>query len=264
MSRVLPVSVVIPCHRAATTLARAVESVARQSEIPAEVILVDDASEDRTADVVAELARGAWPFAMRASRLPENRGPGEARNEGCAIADPRSRYIAFLDADDAWVPAKLERQLRWMESHPDVTWTAHRCGIVGDAEVAMAVPRKAAARPITRTGLLLRNAVATPTVVVRATAGARFRPGWRWCEDLMLWLDLLDHGHRGAMLDESLAVLGRRPTTPGGSTGNLAAMYSGERRVIRTLVAEGRMSSPAALVWQTYSWARYLRRRGMA
>lgn len=263
MSQVRPVSVVIPCYHSTTTLARAVESVAMQSVIPAEVILVDDASEDETGNLVVELSRGAWPFAMRAARLPENRGPGEARNEGCVMVDSSSRYIAFLDADDTWLPEKLERQLRWMEAHPTVAWTAHRCSIRGEAEPPLSGPRDLAARPITRTGLLLRNAVATPTVVVRTAVGVRFRPGWRWCEDLMLWLDWLDHGHRGAMLDGSLAALGRRPTTPGGSTGNLAAMYSGERRVIRTLVAEGRMSSPAALVWRAYAWARYLCRRGM-
>jgi hypothetical protein len=107
----------------------------------------------------------------------------------------------------------------------------------------------------------VRNAIATPTVVVRRWVRSRFRSAWRHCEDLMLWLDWLDEGARGEMLDMNLATLGRSPGTPGGSTGDLAAMYRGEVRVIRTLVDEGRMEGFEAAAWHVYAWLRYLRRR---
>lgn len=264
MNPVLPVSVIIPCHDAAATLTRAVESVARQTASPAEVILVDDASRDSTPVVIAELSRQPWPFRVQCLRLPENRGAGEARNAGLRAAAADSRYLAFLDADDVWLPAKLERQIAWMEAHPEVAWTAHRCGIMGDAVAESRTSVATVARSITRTGLLARNAVATPTVVARRPMHKLFRAEWRWCEDLMLWIDWLDDGCRGVLLDESLAMLGRRPTAPGGSTGNLEAMYAGERRVIGTLVRERRMAWLAGQAWQGYAWARYLRRRARA
>ncbi len=263
MSHDAPVSVIVPCHRAAATIARAVESVAAQTAAPAEVILVDDASPDATGDAIAVLRERSWPFALRTTRLVENRGPGEARNEGWDLVAAESRYVAFLDADDVWLPCKLERQIAWMQSNENVAWTAHRCGVMGGA-VVPELPAGVAAVPITRTGLLACNTVATPTVVVRATVQRRFRPGWRMCEDLMLWLDWLDGGDRGMMLDATLVLLGRRPTTRGGATGDLPAMYAGERRVIDTLVNERRLAPLAALAWRGYAWARYQRRRGIA
>jgi glycosyltransferase involved in cell wall biosynthesis len=260
MSDDASVSVIVPCFRAAATIARAVESVAAQMVAPAEVILVDDASTDATAAAIGELSRRVWPFALRTTRLAENRGPGEARNEGWKLVSAESRYVAFLDADDVWLPSKLGRQVAWMEAHDDVAWTAHRIGILGTATVP-APPPVVASLPITRAGLLARNAVATPTVVVRATVTGRFRPGWRRCEDLILWMDWLDADERGAMLDAALALLGRKPATPGGVTGELRAMYAGERRVIDTLVSERRLSQLAAIAWRGYAWARYQRRR---
>jgi glycosyltransferase involved in cell wall biosynthesis len=258
----LPVSAIVPCHNAKSTVERALESIANQTRPPAWVIVVEDASTDGTAGVLRRCAERRWPFTYAAMTLPMNRGPGEARNAGWEAIDARSRYVAFLDADDVWTPHKLERQIAWMEEHPDVAWSAHRCTILGRRQarlVEVASPPDVTA--ITRRSLLARNAVATPTVVVRADVRHRFRVGWRHCEDLMLWLDWLDAGARGAILDLHLAALGRVPTAPGGSTGDRAAMYRGEQRVIGTLAAEGRIPEAEALAWQGYAWLRYQRRR---
>jgi len=258
----LPVSVIIPCHDAEHTIERALASVAAQSRPPAEVIIVDDSSTDDTRAIVQRSAQRAWPFALTSIVFGSNQGPAAARNAGWAAIAPNAAYVAFLDADDVWLPRKLERQIAWMEGHQDVAWTAHRCDILAGERTRRpddAAPARGA--PITMRGLLVRNAVATPTVVVRASVRSRFRVGWRHCEDLMLWLDWLDEGARGVMLDLSLAALGRVPGTAGGSTGDLAAMYRGERRVLRTLVIEARISALEAAAWQGYAWLRYQRRR---
>lgn len=258
----LPVSVIVPCHNAETTVECALESIARQTQPPAEAIVVDDASTDGTASVLRRCAEKPWPFAFTVIRLPMNRGPGEARNAGWGAIDPTTVYVAFLDADDVWLPQKLQRQIEWMEKHPDVAWTAHRCSILGSQQ--MRVPDNASPptiTAITRRSLLTRNSVATPTVVARSAVRSRFRAGWRHCEDLMLWLDWLDEGARGMMLSLPLASLGRVPGTAGGCTGDLAAMYRGEQKVLGTLAAEGRISGLEALAWRGYAWLRYQRRR---
>ena len=259
--RQLPVTVIVPCHDDQDTIENALDSIAQQTQPPVEVIVVDDASTDSTPAVLERCEARRWPFRLRTVRLPANRGPGEARNVGWSLVDESRRYVAFLDADDGWLPEKLERQVTWMECHPDVAWTSHRCSVPGAN--AGTSPRRPDIRvmPITRRGLLSRNAVATPTVLARNSVRGRFRGGWRHCEDLMLWLDWLHDGARGAMLDETWAALGRRPGSKGGATGDLAAMYRGEIRVIRTLVAECRMSSLEAAAWRVYAWLRYLRRR---
>ena len=258
----LRASVIVPSHDAEVTFERAIESIANQTRPPAEVIVVDDASTDGTASVLRRCAERPWPFAFTIITLPMNRGPGEARNVGWGAIDPANVYVAFLDADDVWLPRKLEWQIEWMEKNPDVAWTAHRCSILGSERMRApddATPPKVPA--ITRHMLLTRNSVATPTVVARASVRSRFREGWRHCEDHMLWLDWLDEGAGGAMLDLPLASLGRVPGTAGGCTGDLAAMYRGEQRVLGTLTKEGRISGLEAAAWRGYAWLRYQRRR---
>jgi len=258
----LPVSVIVPCHDAEATVERALESIANQTQPPAEAIVVNDASTDGTASVLRRCEEKPWPFTFAVITLPINRGPGEARNAGWSSINPATVYVAFLDADDVWLPRKLEWQIEWMKKHKDVAWSAHRCSILGNQRMRAsedALPPTVAA--ITRRRLLARNSVATPTVVARASIRSRFREDWRHCEDLMLWLDWLDEGARGAMLDLPLAALGRVPCAPGGCTGDQAAMYRGEQRVLGTLAAEGRMSGLESAAWRGYAWLRYQRRR---
>jgi hypothetical protein len=93
-------SVVIPTYNRATLLNEALASVFGQRFTDFEVIVVDDGSTDQTADVLLA-------FAGRIKVLHQaNRGPGAARNAGCAQA--RGRYLAFLDSDDLWFPWTLE------------------------------------------------------------------------------------------------------------------------------------------------------------
>lgn len=252
------VSVVMPCFDAEATVARAVESIAAQELPPLEVIAVDDASRDSTAQILAGLSRRSWPFVFRVISLGTNRGPGEARNAGLDSLAPEAEYVAYQDADDIWLPWKLARQIAWMERHPECGWTAHRCVVAGPATTP--ARREPSATPITRHGLLMQNAVATPAVVARRSLPARFRAGWRHCEDLMLWLDWLDAGHRGCMLEETMLCLGRRPGAPGGSTGDRAAMHRGEQQVLQTLAAEGRLSRGRAWAWGGFARLRYLAR----
>ena len=101
------VSVIMPVYNAAAWLPRAVESVLRQSHANLELVAVDDDSSD---DSLAMLERFAREDArVHLQRQPVNGGVAKARNAGVAAA--QGDYVAFLDADDWWHPAKLERQL---------------------------------------------------------------------------------------------------------------------------------------------------------
>lgn len=105
-----PISVIIPAHNAARFLAEAVASVRAQRVPVAEIIIVDDGSTDGTPGVVAALGAG-----VRAVRQPQS-GAAAARNRGAALAG--AEWLAFLDADDVWLPGKLEVQLAWLRDHP--------------------------------------------------------------------------------------------------------------------------------------------------
>jgi len=97
------VSVVIPAYNAGRTISAALASVFAQTYRDFEVIVVNDGSTDDTAQRLEEWSGRLVTICQR------NGGPGRARNEG--IARARGRLIAFLDADDIWLPRKLERQV---------------------------------------------------------------------------------------------------------------------------------------------------------
>jgi teichuronic acid biosynthesis glycosyltransferase TuaG len=120
------ISVIIPCYRCSETIERAVDSIAQQTLLPSEVFLIEDASNDngKTLQFLYLLQKKFQDkFKIEVIPLATNSGPGTARNAGWDKAT--SRYIAFLDADDAWHPQKLEMQFNWMEAHPEVSLTGH-------------------------------------------------------------------------------------------------------------------------------------------
>jgi glycosyltransferase involved in cell wall biosynthesis len=117
------VSVVIPAFNASRTISAALESVFAQTYKNFEVIVVDDGSTDDTARRVAE-------FGSRVEYVRQaNGGPARARN--VAIRRARGRLVAFLDADDVWMPRKLQRQTAYFERFPE-TGLLHGRTLVSD------------------------------------------------------------------------------------------------------------------------------------
>ncbi|MDH4232122.1 MAG: glycosyltransferase family 2 protein [Nitrospirota bacterium] len=104
------VSVIIPVYNGEKYLAEAVESVLAQIYRPLEIIVIDDGSSDRSADVV----RG-FSETVRYYYQP-NSGSGAARNAG--VQKARGGFLAFLDADDLWVREKLSLQVPALEADP--------------------------------------------------------------------------------------------------------------------------------------------------
>ena len=105
------VSVIIPTYNYGRFLAEAIASVQRQTVQDLEIIVVDDGSTDETPAVLSAIREPR----LRSLRIA-NGGISAARNTGLELAT--GEYLAFLDADDRWVPDKLERQLALMESEP--------------------------------------------------------------------------------------------------------------------------------------------------
>lgn len=116
-----PVSVVVPAYNAAATLGRALDSIAAQTLPPTEVIVVDDASRDGTA-AVAE----SHPLKPKLVRHPTNRGGAAALHTGLETA--QYDWVAFLDADDEWLPAKLTEQ--WRAAFADPLTTVSATGFI--------------------------------------------------------------------------------------------------------------------------------------
>lgn len=98
------VSVIIPAFNVASCISTAIHSALSQSLAPLEIIVVDDASTDDTASIVAEIARDH--HSVRLIQLPLNQGAAAARNAG--LENCSSDWIAILDSDDRYLPQRLE------------------------------------------------------------------------------------------------------------------------------------------------------------
>lgn len=184
------ISAVIPAFNNAGTIVEALESVAAQTCPVAETIVVDDGSTDKTAEVArACMERCALPGVVLNQA---NAGPAAARNRGVAAAS--GEWVAFLDADDAWLPWKLEAQFRGVCENPEVcVW----CGPSIPFGVESPSPPSATERlchcPVTLQELDTRNPVATSTVLVRRNllqSVGGFDERFRGPEDYDLWLRL--------------------------------------------------------------------------
>jgi len=107
------VSVITPARNAARWLGEALASALGQDEVPLEIVVVDDASTDDTPALAERAGAG-----VRCLRQATPRGAAAARN--LAIAEARGDLIAFLDADDRFLPGKLARQVAFLDAHAEV------------------------------------------------------------------------------------------------------------------------------------------------
>ncbi len=154
-----------------------------------EIVVIDDASSDATADIVAS----AYGDRVRLLRLTHNRGESGAMNEGIAIA--KGELIAFLDADDEWLPEMLARQVEALENNPNAVLAANGCRWV-DAQGRLLrddiVSLNVAPDEVWRL-LLARTLIAKPGVVARSTAlrtVGRFDTGLAVGADQDMWIRL--------------------------------------------------------------------------
>ena len=162
MNRHPLVSVVIIFLNAERFIEEAIESVYAQSFDDWELLLVDDGSTDRSTQVAlrhAAMKPGKVHYLQHANH--ENRGMSASRNRG--IHESRGKYIAFLDADDVWLPGKLGEQVAILDSHPEAdmvygssqywwSWTAN----AGHPDT------------VPNLGIAPQTVLAPPTLLIRA------------------------------------------------------------------------------------------------
>ena len=108
----MEISLIIPTYNRCLLLKRALHSVLEQSRPPDEIIVVDDGSTDKT----AEMLKQEFPQINTISQI--NKGVSAARNKG--IQQAQGDWIAFLDSDDSWQAEKLATQIRALQQAPEL------------------------------------------------------------------------------------------------------------------------------------------------
>lgn len=181
------VSVIMPSFNAAQTICVAVESVLGQTFQNWELLVINDGSTDNTLDVMAQFND------RRISLITQvNQGVAAARNAGLKQAS--GEYIAFLDSDDLWLPAKLEKQVSLLAQSGDclgLVYTKHR-GFTEDPSRSFSMDVDASIgydNDLHR--LLIMDYVPTLTVMMRASLISEigyFREDLRGTEDWDYWI----------------------------------------------------------------------------
>ena len=107
------VSIISPVYKCEKYIVEAIKSVQAQTYPNWELLLVDDCTPDNSPEIIREFAKE--DPRIRYLRMEENSGAALARNK--ALDEAKGRYIAYLDADDVWLPEKLERQIAFMNKN---------------------------------------------------------------------------------------------------------------------------------------------------
>jgi len=232
----LDVSVIIPCFNAHETLKRCIESVARQTCYPREIVIVDDGSNIPIVDLV-ETLRSLINVPINLLSQP-NRGASAARN--AALRSATGKYAAFLDADDIWLPEKLCIQYDLMEKH-NLLLSGH--GYAFDAACLTRKPQLTSvkAHPIRRARFIYGNPLFTPTVMVRRHEFSGFDERFRRVDDYKAWLENFQSG-RYMMIEAVLAAGFKPPIGHSGLTGSIDTMHRAFIDVLDALLAERRIS----------------------
>ncbi len=193
------VCVIMPAYNASRFIEEAIQSVIDQTFCDWELIVIDDCSSDDTVAIVENLAKTDPRITLLRNEV--NQGVAKTRNRGLDLC--RSSYVALLDSDDIWHPEKLERQLRLAEgTGADILYCSY--GIM-DAEGNKAKNDYIVPPRTDFEKLLKENVIGCSTVMITSEIAKkyRFEMGFQH-EDYVLWLRLLQNGHKACGCPEVL------------------------------------------------------------
>jgi teichuronic acid biosynthesis glycosyltransferase TuaG len=192
------ISIVTPAYNATATLQETVDSIFAQTFQDWEWCIVDDASKDNTAQMIKDLA--ARDARVRPVFLEMNVGAPMALQ--AAIDHAQGRYIALIDADDIWLPEKLERQLAFMQKKKvPISYTGHRrMSEDGKWSGAFIHPPSR----LSYHDLLKNTAMVSSSVMIDRDMVGPVHITPMKSYDLATWLPMLAKGHVAYGVDEDL------------------------------------------------------------
>lgn len=178
------ISIVMPSYNSEQTILHSIESVQAQTYLNWELLITDDCSSDQTVEIVRKCAEKDCRIKCIVNE--NNFGAGFSRNQ--SIARASGKYVAFLDADDIWLPSKLDEQLQFMENSGALfSYTGYQkfsdSGMGGEI-----IPPET----VTHDQLLYGCVIGCLTVMYNADVlGKQTMPLIRKRQDMGLWLKLL-------------------------------------------------------------------------
>ena len=191
------VSVIVPAYNSAHFIRQALDSALVQ-EVPMEILVIDDCSQDNLPEVIEEYRQ--YPQ-VRYFRNERNLGVAETRNRGVAMA--AGAYIAFLDADDAWEKGKLKKQLALIQEKGTVICSTARELMTPDGTLTgYVIPVKT---EYTFRSILMGNQINCSSVLLKTEVAREFPMHHDDShEDYLMWLEILRKYEKGCAVNEPL------------------------------------------------------------
>lgn len=222
------ISVIIPSYNSASTIVRALDSVIQQTFSPFEIIVIDDASKDRTFELLNDYKiKNEKQLNILIIKNEINSGPSHSRNRG--IEASKGNWIAFLDSDDYWHPRKLEIQVKLLYQHK-----AKMIGSIVEFHSKDASSTSTEEiKTITSFDMLWKNYFQTPTVLIQKSQSLKFNTGMSYAEDFDLWSRMIRDFGNGLYMNHPFTYLGKAPYLKEGLSSNLFDMQLGEVHVLQ-------------------------------
>ncbi|CDU00000.1 putative teichuronic acid biosynthesis glycosyltransferase tuaG [Vibrio coralliirubri] len=192
------VSIITPSYNSQQYITNTYESIREQTVTDWEWLVTDDCSNDGTYELLLDIAQ--VDPRVRVFRNEENQGAGYSRNN--SIRQSKGRYIAFLDADDLWLPTKLYKQIKFMVNN-NVAFSYTRYQKFTSAQdKGIVIPPDS----VTYSELLYGNVIGCLTAMYDTeSVGKQYMPLIRKRQDMGLWLNILKLTPKAYCIQENLA-----------------------------------------------------------
>ena len=195
------ISIIMAAYNAEKTIEQAISSVLNQTYPNFELLVVNDCSKDRTAEIVGRLAER--DSRVRLISNPKNSGVSYTRRHG--LEEAKGAWIAILDSDDAWAPEKLEKQIALQKkAKADLLFTGSAFMDTDSQPIDWYLR---APVEVTYRQLLKQNVLSNSSALVRKELYAKhYAVGDGMHEDFAIWLGILKEGRKAYGVDEPLLI----------------------------------------------------------
>ncbi len=184
------VSVIMPCYNSAKYLSAAIESILRQTYRNWELIVVDNGSEDTSADIIKEYVNNDSRIKMLT--IQKNNGPGPARN--LAIQYSTGEYVALLDADDIAKNKRIQSQVQFLERNPKYGAVGGQACLLNSQSQVTGVAKRPTSWMDIKTKMLFKDPFINSSMMVRKKILDRyhiaFNDKFAYAEDYMFWVEI--------------------------------------------------------------------------
>ena len=242
------ISVIMPHYNSGLDLKRAYKSVLNQTLLPAEIIIIDDCSLDKSIIIDILDNHNYTIVNLKVMFLEKNSGPSFARNLGVKSAS--SAYIAFLDSDDVWVRNKLEIQYKSMLDN-DLNFSFHLYSAFPSIIVKDCILKK-----VTLFDLAKRQIICTPTVMVKKNILKDFNTDMRFCEDFLCWV-MSNNNNNFYYIDSYLANGFKKQYGESGLSSNMREMHLGVLKAFKLLYYENYINLWSFILFSAMEHVKY-------